>query len=370
MIFNIIPQKVYDLHKKYHIYGVSFNQSSTSPVMTAYLDDAVGMIPGDASWDNTSLYAGIKPCLLKNGIVQTYLNPMDFTKRANNTSVDTVTSDSDVMIEFPFFGYKIETVGNYINVHVTQNALSGYNYNHMCSPDDGKMRDKFYVAAYRSSLVEGRLRSLKGKSTDTTFSLSTARSNFASSNSRYGNLNFNILKALQCLYLVRFGDRNTSVKFGVGGRESTGATDILGMYAKSANNTPKILGIEGLWGGYSTWCDGLMIRGTSLFTKDFGFNDILEGYTESYSFAIAGGLANIKEVIGNNTMGFYGKSIITDGTFGTYWCDAINANLNGTIYCLLIGGHDFNAFDGLFKTVMIYTPTRTYSAFTTRMIYV
>lgn len=95
----------------YATYGVRIDTDNfNSETSVTYTDDAVGMVAGSIDWDTCPIFKDIKPCLLKDGVVEYYLNPYDFTKKEDGT-VATINNEDegDVMIEFPKIGFKITT---------------------------------------------------------------------------------------------------------------------------------------------------------------------------------------------------------------------------------------------------------------------
>lgn len=105
----------------YVTFGIRIDTTNSNPLSAVtYTDDAVGMSAGASAWDSKAIFKDIRPCLLKNGVVQYYLNKTNFAQRENGTAA-TITDPNtgDVMIEFPKIGFKITTSGNYIDIKIT-----------------------------------------------------------------------------------------------------------------------------------------------------------------------------------------------------------------------------------------------------------
>jgi hypothetical protein len=102
-------------------YTVRIDETNSNPnTSCVYMDDAVGMTKGSSDWDSMPIFEDIRPCVFKDGKVQYYLNPEDFSKKFGSTeSSDLTGADGDVMIEFRRFAYKIYRDGNYLYVSVT-----------------------------------------------------------------------------------------------------------------------------------------------------------------------------------------------------------------------------------------------------------
>jgi hypothetical protein len=149
----------------YKIYGVAIDLANSNPeTAVTYTDDAVGMTGGAAAWDSMNIFKDIKPCLLKNGVVQYYLNPNDFTKKADGSAADiTSGNDGDVMIEIPKTGYSISTAGNTLTVKVTDDPNNpNFKYYAHSRATEGD-RSKLYIGTYLGWNNGGKLRSLSGK---------------------------------------------------------------------------------------------------------------------------------------------------------------------------------------------------------------
>lgn len=108
------------------------------------------------SFENSWLVKDIRPCLLKNGVVQYYLKKtgfmmFDYTLKENGDPSDITTgNDGDVMIEIPkvYMRSTIETVLNdpYLHVRFTKQPLSNY---YATSIFGNPARDSIYYAAYK-----------------------------------------------------------------------------------------------------------------------------------------------------------------------------------------------------------------------------
>lgn len=101
---------------------------------------------------------GMKGCLLlDNGTVNYYLNPLDWTKRADGTASDLTGAHGQVMIELPSYYESFETVGQYQLAKISEYPLPGF------SPVP-----QYYVSAYEASLQRstGKLSSVKNPTAD------------------------------------------------------------------------------------------------------------------------------------------------------------------------------------------------------------
>ena len=90
-----INQEITATPKKYELYGVRIDTANSNPsTALTYTDDAVGFTPASGnngafsygSWADKFPFNAIKPCLYKNGAVNYYLNPNDYTKKIDGVT--------------------------------------------------------------------------------------------------------------------------------------------------------------------------------------------------------------------------------------------------------------------------------------------
>lgn len=132
-------------------YGIEFNEGNSNPnTVTRRGSSLLHQIDG-----GLPIQSEIRRCVVKNGVVQYYLNPDD-----SNFKEDGVTpaildgTDGDVMVEIPEFFYKTNDLyagGLTKRISICKDGIIGWNY----SP-------KHYVAAYQSTVdrVDNKLASV------------------------------------------------------------------------------------------------------------------------------------------------------------------------------------------------------------------
>jgi hypothetical protein len=156
------------------IYGFHINPNDpNSYTAVTYLADAVGKTP--AAMGNTAFSYGDwanaffmpKPCMLKyDGTVDYYLDPNDYTKKADGTASDVgnLAYGGNAMMEFPLIWYKF-----------VQGAESGEGYfycsnrkvddSYKCFSNldcDGNIIEHFYMPIYNGCTYDGKMRSISG----------------------------------------------------------------------------------------------------------------------------------------------------------------------------------------------------------------
>lgn len=242
-----------------------------STATVEYTDGASEWIPASMSgstFDPGSvggcwLFKNIRPCLLKNGVVQYYLDPDDFSKRSDGTAADiTSGNDGDVMIEFPLVYYKFyeEKSGNKTwkgcKFSLTQ-PDNTYCANAYLS-ETGVIQQTMYMSAYEGTVVSNKLRSLSGvEAARNTYS---SYRGYATSNGKgYQQQEWSKRVLLQSMFVMMFCNTDSQTALGIGKSEDdsmTGTMDKKGM-VYSGSEGIKFLGIEHFWGNIVKMCDGL-----------------------------------------------------------------------------------------------------------------
>ena len=159
--------------KKGRIYGFHIDPSvSDSSNAVTYIADAVGKTPAAmgantfsfGDWENAFFMP--KPCMLKSdGTVDYYLDPNDYTKKADGTPSDVANAnyDGNAMMEWGKIWYKFvptETDGE-VYFYVADYKADN-DYHCWCNIDSqNNETDHFYTAIYNGTGTE-KLRSISG----------------------------------------------------------------------------------------------------------------------------------------------------------------------------------------------------------------
>ena len=366
------PGQVYQIPATYatsKTYTVEVDLSNSNPLTSVvYQDDAVGMTKGSSNWDNEIIFKDIKPCVFKNGAVVYYLDKNDCTKKVDGTPAKLDGTDGDVMVEFPKFAYKIWKSNGKMYVSITNDSAiasqNDYKYYAFSKNAEGD-RDHFYWGAFKGSLnSDGNLQSIAGVTPAASKTIGAFKSLAQNRGSGYTITSYFQLVALQCLYLIKYGNLNgqSALGQGISGRSGTSSdanygplvtggttTFALGQkmyYGSTSNNGSsstydtaklghvKFAGIEDFWGNIWEWIDGL--------TTDSSFNIITNwDYDKANSnsdFTTPSGLSSnsggwVTDVAGTTESGF--MNIKYGGSSSTHFCD------DGYLYSgrvLLFGG--------------------------------
>lgn len=316
------------------IYGVRIDKNNSNPsTRVTYIGDAVGFTPMSGnngnfqwgSWQSVFESFEIRPCVLKNRVVQYYLNPNDFTKKADNTSAVITGADGDVMIEFgKTLWWKWTDEGTTYTIEISDAEFSG-------------------AVKHAFELESG-----------------------------YNMVPYYALMLTQILFVLFFKSTNSQAALGLGrvtygsGVVATGGTNNKSMfYGSTSNEQVKFLGIEDYWGNKGWYIDGLNMNASlNILIGKSGFNDSGSGY-QSYSSGLSSDVEGyLTDIQFGNEKGFIGKTVGGDGS--TYYADYSVARVGIAVF----GGDPEYYAEGLagaFALKIGGSSTITYSFFGSRL---
>lgn len=325
-------------------YTVIIDENNSNPnTAVTYSGLAEGMNPGWENWKDTPLFKNIRPCVLKNGKVQYYLQRDDRTKKENGKNANLSGTDGDVMIEFPDkLAYKIERKGTKLYVSVTNNphADESWSYAGFMNYTNKQTYNKMYIGAYQSS---SDYHSKSGVSTASNTSHSTFENGFKNNGGQMWS--FGSVTLLQCLYLLIYKNLNSQTALGRGHTNgsdytrTTGDTNTKKFCWGSQNNRERVvfLGLESFYGTTYTYIGGIR--------KDGSLNIILEHNNKTIKDTVTtwGYMTKVK---GNNDLGFL-NSGDAGGSENTYYCD-YNGGFEANEALDFGGCASFGAYAGAF----------------------
>ena len=319
------------------IYGIKIDTTNSSPEgAVTYVDNAIGSVPASGnngffnggSWLDKFPFNQIKPCLFKDGVVQYYLNPNDYTKKEDGSPADiTSGADGNVMIEFPKIYWNIKKIGTEIYIRYSDKRISEQYkcWAHMRGTTE---KDKVYISAYLGNLSNGVLQSLSGKAPVVSQTITALRNASAQNGENYQQMGYYQVLMLQILYLVMFKDRNSQSALGSGyatsnaSRTTTGKTNTKGLYfgETTGKQNMKLFGIEDVWGNARYFADGIYLsESLNMFLGTHNFNDDAVGYTNVGVVNESPTNSYTVDIIGTTELGFLPLS--SGGTATTYYCD-------------------------------------------------
>ena len=374
-IVSAIQEVANRISNKGICYGFHIDGAEDVPnAKITYIADAVGMIPAKMDYDADKFNYGSwknaffmpKPCMLKtNGVVDYYLDPEDFTKKADGTASDIadVNYDGNAMIEWGQNGKKIwwkvvpdtndeYSADVYIADYKVDEGFVDWNFHNYT----GTSSNHFYTPIYNGSLdSNNKLRSLSGKnliaSKTATQEESYAEANNPASTPIYTIDQYVDITLITFLHWLIGCSTDSQTVFGKGIESggqataeayTTGALNTKGMFYGSNNSTTavKTFGRENPWAlQWQRIIGWLMVDGVQKVKLTYGQED---GSTQNgFDFTGSGYISKSTIPTGTSGQYLYQQSFNKDGIFpknadsnnasaSKYYCDGFWFNNSGT----------------------------------------
>lgn len=364
---------------EYKYYGIKIDKNISDPAAACtYIGDAEGMETGWAAWENTPIFQNIKPCVLKDGIVQYYLQKNNMSLKEDGSAATTNSvSAGDVMIEVPKVGYAMSSDTNYLYIWLTDDpSADGYCYAAHSKDIEGDC-DKIYYSAFEGCVADSKMYSISGVSPTVNISLTDARKYAEARGDGYELFSFYPLTLLQCMFLMIYKNRNGQAALGNGvvatsAKVNTGGTLSQAFnYGSTANSSTqvKFLGVEDFFGNVWDWVDGFYCDGgVSICTYYKNFAGTDNGSNYQYILPRGNRLGWnqwIKDVMGTNHGGF--TPYKGGGSETTYWSD--NGYLVSSRCALFGGSWCHGSYAGPFRLGVNYAASSSFSDFGARLAF-
>lgn len=266
----------------FHIDPTKANASQA----VTYLADAVGKTP--AAMGNTFSYGDWadaffmpKPCMLKyDGTVAYYLDPTDYTKKADGTASDVANASfaGNAMMKWPKIWYKFVqgTADGEGEFYCADHQVDS-SYHCWCNYDaDNNIIDHFYTAIYNGCVVDGKMRSLSGLSHDTYGAVNLtmqemidlAEANNSSTDKEWYIDEYSERMLITALFMLIFKRIDVNIAIAYGGLAQnaagfvTGATDSSGLFygIPGTASVTKAFGMENWVGFVARFCAGIGVN--------------------------------------------------------------------------------------------------------------
>ena len=369
---------------KYIIYGfhVDSNESDPSAAVT-YLEGAVGLTPAQmnyssgafdyGSWENAFFMP--KPCMLKyDGTVDYYLNPNNYTKKADGTTSDIANTNyaGNAMMEWGQNGTKIwikvvpdsgdaTSYSIYISDAQVDSDYHAWNfYDHT-----NTLVDHFYTPIYNGSLISNKIRSISGqypmKNQTAPNELTYATANNVNSDHGWTMETYGDRFLINMLLVLMGKSLDTESVFGKGNQNGYNSNDSTnyGMTVSGSMNTKglfygtngttdgvKVFGMENYWGNQRRRLVGwINNKGTQYVKMTYGTAD---GSTAVGYNMTGDGYINTGVTVTSNVSGYTVKysarnafgivPYVGSGSETTYYCDGAWV-YTSDVYVANVGGY-------------------------------
>lgn len=235
-----------------------------------YLDDSV-LYENFKEWEFCPLFRHIRPCILKDGVVQYYLDPNNYDLKENGEPSNLNGDDGDVMVEFPSILYTAEKITDKkIKFTISTNYDKYINDEkwfklHLDYYNMEKYSKKLYFSAYISNSENEKLVSVT-KNNYVETNLTTLINQLKNKNENYFLTSYYVFHLFNILCWLKFKTTNLASVFNLETfeniqdenkqRYTIGSLKTGGLFSGCGSEKPqeaiKIFGIEIFCNGYLT----------------------------------------------------------------------------------------------------------------------
>lgn len=329
-------------------------------------------------WKNVQMLP--KPCMLNSdGTVDYYLDPDDYTKKADGVTASDVTNmsyDGNAMMEWAPVFTKVVREGNRLYMYFCSEKYDDDYECYSCKKSDSEYGDHFYMPIYEGYVKDGKMRSMSSGARPTVSKTAEAEATAALANGTGWNTTlWADEQLLQMLGILFFERLNMQVACGYNPGSSSssithnnGTANAKGMFYGHASTNAvgtKFFGMENWWGHRWRRCNGLMCIDRRVKVKltnstidgstVTGYNRTGEGYIDTGVDVPSASESYIKEISGNEKCVTVPVAV-TGASSTTYYCDAA-WSAGGTTQLLLGGCVDSGAYAGLFAFLVYNAPS-------------
>ncbi|PWM78783.1 MAG: hypothetical protein DBY32_04735 [Phascolarctobacterium sp.] len=341
-------------------------------------------------WKNVQMLP--KPCMLKaDGSVDYYLDPDDYTKKADGVTASDVTDleyNGNAMMEWCPVFTKVEKVGTRLYMYFCSEKYDDDYECYSCKKSDGEYGDHFYMPIYEGYVSSGKMRSMSTGTKPTASTTAENEATYATANGTGWNTTvWADEQLLQMLGILFFERLNMQVACGYNpGSSSSALTNNIGtanakgmFYGHQSTNTinTKYFGMENWWGHRWRRPNGLMCINRRVWVKltnstvdgstVTGYNRTGNGYIDTGVDVPSTSESYIKEISGNEKC-VTAPVTVSGASSTTYYCDAA-WSATGTTQLLLGGSVSRGALAGLFAFGAYTAPSYSDWAFGASLSY-
>ena len=352
--------------------GTEWNQSTDSYERTT----TVGSYT-QPDFDNIFPWSHLRRCTLwDNGTVNYYLNATNSSLKADGGLADLTGADGQVMVQIPKFYYRHTFTDSIHDWEISRFNITGLDV-HNAFIKNGEEVDHRYIGAYEGSMWDAttsamvpsgsiatnmyaagdKLCSVSGEYPKTSETRSEFRAMAAERGTGWRQQDFDLISAVQLLYLIEYADFNSQSQIGYGRTQLSGGTWTAGSYigqcGKSnvdgggtnsvAGNTNDAYmtyrGIENFYGNVWKWVDGININNNIPYVTNNDCNFADDTTTNYINLSITLPNANGYQVtLADTNRGFLPASI--GGSSSTYITDYYYQHTGWRVVALGGSAHD------------------------------
>lgn len=350
-------------------YGFRIKNSEPNPsTRVEYIYDAEGMTPASmnfstgvfnyGSWADIWFVRDNHPCMVKlDGAVDYWLKDDDYTQKYTDGSASDVSNTDyggNCFSAIPLIWVKRYQEGDYsYTVFCEERYDDGY-FAYAHTDAQGRIMPYLFYPAFRGSLVDGKLRSIKGQAQDNNTNTTAERTAAQANGSGYDILQWGDWQLLMDMcYLVgkstnlqgTFGQGHTTSGTSAANLLTTGTLSDKGRFYGYAEttNAVKVFHTEVCWGDrwerivgclqdHGTWKMKMTPEGSGYNLTGAGYDAVGEVIPQPGTKAVFGGFFSAAR---NTPQGLLPTAL--GGSSATYYCDYHYINV-GSLSVPLVGG--------------------------------
>lgn len=256
-------------------YGFRIKNSESNPsTRVEYLYDAEGMTPASmnfntgvfnyGSWADIWFVRDNHPCMLKSdGTVDYWIKDDDYTQKYTDGSasdVSNISYDGNCFSAIPLIWVKRYQDGDYsYTVFCEERYDDGY-FAYAHTDAQGRIMPYLFYPAFRGSLVDGKLRSIKGQAQDNSTTTTAERTAAQANGNGYDILQWSDWQLLMDMCYLIGKSTNLQAVFGQG--HTTGGTSAVDLL------TTGTLGDKGQFFGYADTANAVKVFHTEVCWGD------------------------------------------------------------------------------------------------------
>ena len=304
-------------------YGVNWNPTTDTYERTGIASSA----PLSTSYPGL-IQTQMKRCVLNtDGTVKYFLDPNDSTKKADGTTAIIDGTDGNVMVQVPKFWYKYEFADGKHKWLISDGEQPGFEV-HPAFDREGTIRDFRYYPAYQGFTLSGKLISGSGRVPTSSKTRATFRTEAAANGTGWSQIDWNLLIAVQLLYLTEYADFDTQAMLGQGitsgnvYTDVTGSSNSLGNASSPSTNTNtqfmSYRGIENWYGQIYKFIDGVNIKDRQYFVNkkpSTYADDVFTGDYVTTGMTMAATTGYVKNIVQNKNGFISSDATGTDSTY-------------------------------------------------------
>ena len=347
------------------LYGFRIDKQDSNPeTRVAYMYDAAGKAPAHmdytngvfdyGDWANAWFVHENKPCALKyDGTVDYYLNPNDYTKKADGTASDVSDSSyaGNFMATMPTVWIKRWEDSRYIYTVFSNKQINSSYHAYAHDSGDGFINDFIYLPMFKGVVVDSKLRSIAGTYPSTSTTVEADKTAAEACGAGWQLWDWSKHCLITDLLTLISRSTNSQLSFGGGDADTLGEAPTYGMLMTGTSgggqfygtddflHHVKVFHIEDYWGSRYEACLGLnLVNGDYMLKAVRPYS--VDGDSTYTNVGTAPTSSSWIKSLSVNEQGLVPSE--TGATVSTYYCDWVTVGDAATNSIARVGGMNTN----------------------------